>query len=93
MIRTYTVRHGQLRTNAGTNDVAVHPAYQRQGIGRRLMNELEQAVPGLRIYLTATFGNELFYERLGYRRHRTARAKYPPPFETSTYLEPPDLSQ
>jgi ribosomal protein S18 acetylase RimI-like enzyme len=29
-------------------DVAVHPAYQRQGIGRLLMKELEQAVPGLR---------------------------------------------
>lgn len=69
-------------------DVAVHPTYQRQGIGRLLMNELEQAVPGLRIYLTATFGNESFYEKLGYRRHRTALAKYPPPFDTSPYLEP-----
>lgn len=73
-------------------DVAVHPSYQRQGIGRRLMHELEQAVPGLRIYLTATFGNEPFYERLGYRRHRTALAKYPPPFEASPYLEPPAVS-
>lgn len=69
-------------------DVAVQPAYQRQGVGRLLMRELEQAVPGLRIYLTATFGNEPFYERLGYRRHRTAMAKYPPPFEASAYLEP-----
>ncbi|MBO0781707.1 MAG: GNAT family N-acetyltransferase [Ktedonobacteraceae bacterium] len=73
-------------------DVAVHPAYQRQGIGRLLMNELEQAVPGLRVYLTATFGKEPFYEKLGYRRHRTALAKYPPPFETSPYLDPPARS-
>lgn len=68
-------------------DVAVHPECQRQGIGRLLMEELEQSVPGLRIYLTANFGNEPFYERLGYRRHRTALAKYPPPFEASPYLE------
>lgn len=70
-------------------DVAVLPAYQRKGIGRLLMHELEKAVPGLRIYLTATFGNEPFYEQLGYRRHRTAMAKYPAPYETSPYLEPP----
>lgn len=73
-------------------DVAVHPSYQRQRIGRLLMRELEQAVPDLRIYLTATFGKEPFYERLGYRRHRTAQAKYPPPFEASSYLEPPAVS-
>ncbi len=76
-------------------DVAVHPAYQRQGIGRLMMKELEEAVPGLRVYLTATFGNEPFYEKLGYRRHRTAMAKYPPPFAGSAYLEavPPSRVQ
>jgi len=74
-------------------DVAVHPAYQRQGIGRLIMSELEQTVAGLRIYLTATFGNELFYEHLGYQRHRTALAKYPPPYASSPYLEPPASNQ
>ena len=59
-------------------DVAVHPAVQGQGIGRSLMEALKASLPpGVRIHLTSTFGNEGFYARLGYARHRTAMAKYP----------------
>ena len=29
------------------------------------------------IHLTATFGNEEFYKNLGFKRHKTAMAKYP----------------
>lgn len=78
---------------AGIYDVAVHPVYQRRGIGRLLMEELERSVPGLHIYLTATFGNEPFYEKLGYKRHRTALAKYPMPYNASAYLEPLSFSE
>lgn len=58
-------------------DVAVKPSYQRRGIGRSIMQALEDAVCGLRIHLTSTFNNEEFYRKLGYRFHRTAMAKYP----------------
>jgi len=59
-------------------DVAVAPAWQGRGVGRALMAALEGSVPaGARLYLTATFGHEGFYRGLGYRRHRTAMAKYP----------------
>jgi predicted N-acetyltransferase YhbS len=36
------------------------------------------------IHLTSTFGNEEFYKKLGFKKHKTAYAKYP--FQ-SKYLE------
>ncbi len=72
---------------ASVFDVAVRPAWQGRGVGRAIMAALEGSVPAsTRVYLTATFGHEGFYRRLGYRRHRTAMAKYPDP--ASRYLEP-----
>jgi GNAT superfamily N-acetyltransferase len=67
-------------------DVAVAPAWQGHGVGRAIMAALEGSLPpDTRLYLTATFGHEGFYRRLGYRRHRTAMAKYPE--AASPYLE------
>lgn len=65
-------------------DVAVRPDKQRKGIGSQIMAALESTVPSCLIYLTSTFGNEEFYSTLGYRRHKTAFAKYP---FASPYLE------
>ena len=71
---------------ASVFDVAVRPSHQRQGIGSEIMRLLEAAVPGIRIYLTSTLGNEEFYVRMGYKRHRTAFAKYPGRYAGSPYL-------
>ena len=52
-------------------DVVVAPAYQNQGIGRILMNEIEDylqanAAQGSTVALLAAQGKESFYARYGY---------------------------
>jgi aralkylamine N-acetyltransferase len=66
-------------------DVGVLPSHQKRGIGKGIMQALLEGVPELRVYLTSTFGNESFYERLGFRKHKTAYALLPGP---SPYVEP-----
>ena len=61
-------------------NVAVAPAFQGQGIGRRLMAHAEQlAVKGgaeIRLYTNARFTeNVALYRRLGYRIDREERAR------------------
>lgn len=70
-------------------DVAVLPARQKRGIGRAIITALIDAVPETCIHLTSTFGNEQFYERLGFRRHKTAMAIYPSRLAGTPYLYDP----
>lgn len=65
-------------------DVGVLPSFQKQGIGRSIINELLKGNEHLCIHLTSTFGNEQFYKQLGFARHKTAMAKYP---YATEYLE------
>ena len=65
-------------------DVAVLPEYQKKGIGKGLMNILLKGEEHMQIHLTSTFGNEDFYKKLGFKKHKTAYAKYP--YE-SQYIE------
>jgi len=65
-------------------DVAVLPEYQKKGIGKGLMNLLIKGEELMTIHLTSTFGNEDFYKKLGFKKHKTAYSKYP--FE-SKYVE------
>ncbi|MBN1396688.1 MAG: GNAT family N-acetyltransferase [Bacteroidetes bacterium] len=65
-------------------DVGVLPEYQKKGIGKMIMNELLKGYDKINIYLTSTFGNEMFYTKLGFRKHKTAYAKY---HHHSEYLE------
>ena len=56
-------------------DVMVDPAAQRQGLCRTVMQTLLAGLEGMHwIHLTATPGNEPFYQRLGFRRQTTAMA-------------------
>lgn len=56
-------------------DVAIHPAYQQLGIGRGIVSKLVELSRGHRkIILYAAPGKEGFYQRLGFRRMRTAMA-------------------
>lgn len=74
-------------------DVAVCPKRQGQGIGKALMALLEAEVPGVKLHLTATFGKEGFYRKLGYAKHRTAMAKYPGPGPWPYLLPWPDAAE
>lgn len=65
-------------------DIGVLPEFQRSGVGRGLMQELMNGLEHTCFHLTATFGNEEFYKKLGFKRHKTAMAKYP---NESNYLE------
>jgi GNAT superfamily N-acetyltransferase len=54
-------------------DVIVKPGYQRQGIGRKIMEALMDEVKDREfVALTSTPGNETFYGKFGFRRQKTA---------------------
>ncbi|MGG7162355.1 GNAT family N-acetyltransferase [Clostridium ihumii] len=65
-------------------DVGVLPEYQKKGIGRGVMNELLKGNDNIPIHLTSTFGNEEFYKKLSFKKHKTAYSRYP--FKTD-YVE------
>ena len=56
-------------------DVAVHPEYQGQGIGKQVVTKLVQFSKDHRkIILYAAIGKEPFYLKLGFKRMTTAMA-------------------
>jgi ribosomal protein S18 acetylase RimI-like enzyme len=56
-------------------DVAVHPDFQGQGVGRAIITRLRELSAGHRkIILYANPGKEGFYRKLGFRNMRTAMA-------------------
>jgi GNAT superfamily N-acetyltransferase len=63
-----TVWHAQIC------DMVVTPVFQGRGIGRRMAEELLYDLRGIKVLLTASFGKEGFYRKLGFRRHKTALA-------------------
>ena len=65
------------------HDMGVRPSYQKRGIGKGIMDNL-MADEHLLFGLTSSFVAEEFYDKLGFKKHKTAMAKYPGP---STYLE------
>jgi ribosomal protein S18 acetylase RimI-like enzyme len=61
---------------AALYDVAVLPAYQGQGIGKTIVKELVNHCPGCNIILYASPGKEQFYEKLKFRKMKTAMALF-----------------
>jgi ribosomal protein S18 acetylase RimI-like enzyme len=56
-------------------DVAVHPEYQGQGLGKQVVTQLVEFSRGHRkIILYAAVGKEPFYLKLGFKRMATAMA-------------------
>jgi ribosomal protein S18 acetylase RimI-like enzyme len=56
-------------------DVAIHPDYQGQGLGRELMTQLRRLTEGHRkVLLYAAAGKEGFYRRLGFQPLPSAMA-------------------
>jgi N-acetylglutamate synthase-like GNAT family acetyltransferase len=68
-------------------DVVVDPDFQKKGIGKGIIEKLIAKAPDTMIHLTSTFGNEAFYEKLGFKKHKTAMALYPAYMAHSPYLE------
>ncbi len=54
-------------------DLVVHPDYQRQGIGRHILHDLEKSLTTYAFTtLTSVPGKELFYERQGWLKQTTS---------------------
>jgi ribosomal protein S18 acetylase RimI-like enzyme len=70
-------------------DVVLLPEYQGRGIGRQIMGFLADRSKATAILLFAVPGREGFYTKLGYRKMKTAMAKFPNPEiqQQSGYIE------
>lgn len=56
-------------------DIAVHPAYQRSGIGKQIVRKLLEFSKGYnKILLFTSAGKESFYSKLGFDKMTTAMA-------------------
>ena len=56
-------------------DIAVHPQYQGRGLGKAIVLKLTELSAGhKKIILYANPGKEPFYQKLGFKRMRTAMA-------------------
>jgi len=66
------------------HDMAVLPDLQKQRIGGGIMEALLDGNGHLLIGLTSSFDAVGFYQKLGFKKHKTAHAKYP---GDSIYLE------
>jgi GNAT superfamily N-acetyltransferase len=70
-------------------DVVLLPAYQGQGVGRQIMTFLAERTKAANVILHAVPGKEEFYRKLGYRRMKTAMARFANPDRQSElgYIE------
>lgn len=54
-------------------DVVVHPEYQTKGIGTQIVNEIKNRLNGYNfITLTSALNKEGFYEKLGWKKQKSA---------------------
>jgi len=60
-------------------DIAIAPEYQKQGIGTAVMEDLLERLPAGNVILYANPGKEGFYETMGFRRMKTAMARFKRP--------------
>jgi GNAT superfamily N-acetyltransferase len=53
-------------------DVIVHPEYQKQGIGKKMMLMLREKFKGTHFFLTYTEGRKEFYKKCGFEENDRA---------------------
>ena len=58
-------------------DIVVLPEFQRQGIGTRIMNAMSERLAAEKVLLACVIGQEGFYRKLGFLRHKSVMALYP----------------
>ena len=58
-------------------DIVVLPEFQRQGIGTRIMNALTERLTAEKLLLACVIGQEGFYRKQGFLRHKSVMALYP----------------
>ena len=66
-------------------DVVLLPEYQGHGIGRRIMQFLAERSRAANMLLHSVPGKEGFYQKLGYRRMKTAMALFANPAEAQQH--------
>lgn len=59
------------------HDIVVLPSHRKQGIGQAIMDKLMEGNEQLLVGLTSSFEAVDFYSKLGFKKHKTAMAKYP----------------
>ncbi len=59
------------------HDLGVLPDFRKKGIARKVMKELMNGDEDLLFGLTSSFEAVEFYYKLGFKKHKTALAKYP----------------
>lgn len=59
------------------HDMSVLFSYRKKGIGATIVRELYEGNESLLIGLTSSFEAVEFYAKLGFKKHKTAMAKYP----------------
>jgi len=59
------------------HDMTVLSSYRKQGIGQIIVEKLLEGNENLLIGLTSSFEAVDFYDKLGFKKHKTAMAKYP----------------
>jgi ribosomal protein S18 acetylase RimI-like enzyme len=64
---------------AAIYDVAVLPEYQRKGIGKLIIKTIVSSLPGCNFILYANVGKEEFYEKLNFRKMKTAMGLFTDP--------------
>ena len=63
--------------NAAIYDLVVHIDYQQQGIGKAMINLMLEHLGELScVHLISTTGNEVLYEKMGFRKLKTGMAIY-----------------
>ena len=58
-------------------DIVVLPEFQRQGIGVRIMNAMSERLAAEKVLLACVIGQEGFYRKLGFLKHKSVMALYP----------------
>ncbi|RKU05994.1 N-acetyltransferase [Candidatus Poribacteria bacterium] len=58
-------------------DIVVLPKFQHQGIGTRIVNALSERSAAEKVLLACVIGQEGFYRKLGFLKHKSVMALYP----------------